>query len=383
MVQPRKNVVFSTTRQWNPGDEIILLGILNLFRSIGADFNPIIFNRHPDITPPNAWQNPFRKIKQTTGMFRDMLAPWLRLGHHDNSWKFDMDPELCDLFVFAGTPEWSGRRLTKIYDMLDRHSIPAAYVGIGCGSARTIDSLKPIFARVASHAISITARDSFTQQLFSPFGSVQLPCPSLFAVRPGEERTVTGLKRICLIHASDSGLKWQRISPGASKFITHLYKGLIEEFGQRCEVEVVCHYIDELPEAQRLFPGCAIRYDYDAARYLDLYRSYDLVIGPRVHGIGAAASAGVPGILIAHDGRADTAHGFQAHVLRASDDLIMVNEAIDEITATAVSLLERASKLRRHKADSWVRYRDFLAPKIAPYLGRVSAPCAIPSRVAA
>jgi polysaccharide pyruvyl transferase WcaK-like protein len=383
MVQSRKNIVFSTTRQWNPGDEIILLGILNLFRSIGGDFNPIIFNRHPDITPPNAWQNPLRNIKQTTGTLRDILSPWLRIGHHDNSWKFDMDPELCDLFVFAGTPEWSGRRLTGIYDMLDRHSIPAAYIGIGCGAARTIDSLKPIFSRVASHAISITARDSFTQELFSSFGCVQLPCPSLFAADAGEERHITGLKRIGLIHASERGLKWQRISPGAAKFITHLYKGLIEEFGARCEVEIVCHYIDELPEAQHLFPNCAIRYDYDAARYLNLYGSYDLVIGPRVHGIGAAASVGVPGILIAHDGRADTGLGFQAHVLKASDDLIQVNRAINEITATAASVLELASRLRRHKAESWMRYREFLAPKIAPYVGRISAPCAIPSRVAA
>jgi polysaccharide pyruvyl transferase WcaK-like protein len=383
MVQTRKNLLFSTTRQWNPGDEIILLGILNLFRSIGADFNPIIFNRHPDITPPNAWQNPLRNLKQTSGKLLDMLVPWLRIGHHDNSWKFDMDPELCDLFVFAGTPEWTGRRLTKIYEMLDRRSIPTAYIGIGCGSPRTIESLPPVCARVASRAIAMTARDSFTQQLFSSFGSVQLPCPSLFAAKPGEERTITGMKRICLIHGSEQGLKWQRISPGAARFINHLYQGLIGEFSPRCEVEIMCHYIDELPEAQRLFPECAVRYDYDAARYLDLYRSYDLVIGPRVHGIGAAASVGVPGILIAHDGRADTVQGFQAHVLKSSDDLSHVKEAIDEITATAAGLLERAAKLRRHKTDSWARYRDFLAPKIAPYVGRLSAPSAIPSRVAA
>lgn len=171
--------------------------------------------------------------------------------------------------------------------------------------------------------------------------------------------------------------------PRAAKFINHLYKGIIEEFSAHCEVEIMCHYIDELPEAQRLFPECAVRYDYDAARYLDLYRSYDLVIGPRVHGIGAAASVGVPGILIAHDGRADTVQGFQAHVLTSSNDLSRVKEAIDEITATAAGLLDRASKLRRHKADSWAHYRDFLAPKIAPYVGRLSAPSAMPSRVAA
>ena len=43
------NIVFSTTRQWNPGDEFILLGCINLLKKQLGEFNPIIFNRNPQI----------------------------------------------------------------------------------------------------------------------------------------------------------------------------------------------------------------------------------------------------------------------------------------------------------------------------------------------
>jgi len=44
-----KNVVFSTTRQWNPGDEFILMGCINLLKEYMGEFNPIIYNRHPQL----------------------------------------------------------------------------------------------------------------------------------------------------------------------------------------------------------------------------------------------------------------------------------------------------------------------------------------------
>src|SRR5579872_6910260 len=48
-VQRRLNVAFSTSRQWNPGDEAILFGVLNIFRSLRIEINPVIYNRNPDV----------------------------------------------------------------------------------------------------------------------------------------------------------------------------------------------------------------------------------------------------------------------------------------------------------------------------------------------
>ncbi|MEJ7712218.1 MAG: hypothetical protein WKF84_20740 [Pyrinomonadaceae bacterium] len=45
------NILFSTTRQWNSGDEFILFGVRQLLHDLGLQYNAIIYNRHPSITP--------------------------------------------------------------------------------------------------------------------------------------------------------------------------------------------------------------------------------------------------------------------------------------------------------------------------------------------
>ena len=47
----RLNIVFSATRQFNPGDEFILYGIMNLLHDVmeNESFNAVIYNRNPDI----------------------------------------------------------------------------------------------------------------------------------------------------------------------------------------------------------------------------------------------------------------------------------------------------------------------------------------------
>ena len=84
------NILFSTTRQWNPGDEIILHGVLNLMKATVGEFNPIIWNRHPSINPNN--------------MNLDNSFSVLR---HDLS--------AIDYVVIAGSPEWLGGRLHALY----------------------------------------------------------------------------------------------------------------------------------------------------------------------------------------------------------------------------------------------------------------------------
>lgn len=67
--QTIKNVVLSTTRQWNPGDEFILLGIINLLREVIGEFNPVIFNRSPEVRPTASYLNPMRTAKWASASF--------------------------------------------------------------------------------------------------------------------------------------------------------------------------------------------------------------------------------------------------------------------------------------------------------------------------
>ena len=148
---------------------------------------------------------------------------------------------------------------------------------------------------------------------------------------------------------------FNRISDEASAYLNALYRTILKTFGKEIEVELVCHCIDELAEARREFPDLVTHYHYDAKEYFDIYRSFDLVIGHRVHGLGLAASLAVPGILIQHDQRGDTARGFQAKVF----SLQTPGEAIlDEISALHDRLEDESRLLLEHKRKTW---RDYVS----------------------
>ena len=61
------NIVFSTTRQFNPGDEFILYGIINILHDVMKKkaFNSIIYNRNPDINQRfHSISIPFRRTRK-------------------------------------------------------------------------------------------------------------------------------------------------------------------------------------------------------------------------------------------------------------------------------------------------------------------------------
>ena len=108
------NIVLSTTRQWNPGDEFILLGTINLLQEYFEQqkdkgiknnfyFNPIIYNRNPQIR--RARKRDFIK------MIDNFLGKDFIEKFRDNSVKDRKPMNYTDLVVFAGSPEWIGRKL--------------------------------------------------------------------------------------------------------------------------------------------------------------------------------------------------------------------------------------------------------------------------------
>jgi hypothetical protein len=137
-----KNIVFSTTRQWNCGDEFILMGCINLMKKvIGENFNPIIYNRHPDLPHEFASDN---SIFARCG-----------LRFNDNSLKYYTEASFIDLVVLAGTPEWASPNCQPLYEMINRHYLPT--VAIGIGSENT--SNDPMIKETISGFKLFTVRD--------------------------------------------------------------------------------------------------------------------------------------------------------------------------------------------------------------------------------
>lgn len=343
------NVVFSTTRQWNPGDEFILMGCINLLREYLGNFNPIIYNRNPQIRRARKFDI-VKMIDNLAG--RDLIEKFL-----DNSVKQRPALDYANMVVFAGSPEWRGRRMVKLYESILEYDIPSIFLGIGTSGPFALNNknFTPLEQEVFKRSPLITTRDSDTQDGLKPLVTHQLPCPAILSSQ--YERTVKGVKRIGLMYGTDSAVASNNVSSRTYRYMVDMYRQIFKEFGSEVEIEFISHYIDELSPFRRDFPDQVLRYSYDAKDYLDIYGSYDLVIGHRVHGIGVSASMGIPGIMISHDPRAVTVKGFKAEMIEVDTPFTQLSDTIRSTTKT----IESASKaLQIHKSQTRKDYLTLL-----------------------
>jgi hypothetical protein len=344
------NIVFSTTRQWNPGDEFILMGCMNLLRKQLGDFNPIIYNRNPQIR--RARRHDFvKKIDNLLG--RDFMEKFL-----DNSVKDRLSMDYADLVVFAGSPEWRGLRMNKLYRSILEYQLPTLFLGLGTSGRFTFDESHFTADEMAVFRAAklITCRDEDTRLSLQPLPVHQIPCPALFSSR--EQRQVKEVKRIGLIYGTKSAVSCNNVSASTHDYLMKIYNHILQQYGDRYEVEFVAHYIDELTPFKQDFPGQTLRYSFDSRDYLDIFGRYDLVIGHRVHGIGMSASQGTPGIMIAHDPRASTVKGFRAAMVPVGEELTHLDQLIHE---RLENIAEFSQQLLDHKAATEAVYLERFA----------------------
>ena len=335
----KKNILFSTTRQWNPGDEFILMGCINLLKEVVGEFNPIIYNRNPEVRQEFDYLNPLKKITLRNSssryitMFESLLESFIRIGFLDNSFKDDTKADFINMVVFAGSPEWRcgkiNGRLRSLYKIIVKHGIPTIFLGIGTKYSFNYYKMWEINKKVLKDSKLMTCRDEYTynalQGKLDNDNLYYMPCPALYS--SSFEKEIKKVKKIGLIFGTDKTVENNKINSNTYKFLLNTYKQLINNY----DCEIVCHYIDEVPEACRLFKDVNIHYSYDSKDYLDIYKKFDIVIGPRVHGIGISASMGIPGILIAHDMRGNTGKGFMAKIITDDKPYEQINGEIENI----------------------------------------------------
>ncbi len=353
-----KNILFSTTRQWNPGDEFILMGILNVMKSI-CDFNPVIFNRNPEIQ-----RHPSRFCSTLLFDLPRCRIKRLKPGMYDNSFKekFLRDECFIDLAVFAGTPEWASLRLRTMYEYVDRYSVPVVYLGVGAGNPRyRLTQLDPLYRRVFERAELVVVRDRFCRDLLEPFGAILLPCPSLLSAPVEFERSIDKVSSIGLIFSSGNAVKHNKIDSLTYRFQTELYRQIIRKYCPRLNVEFICHYVDELPQVRRAFGSWQCNYSYDAGDYLNIYNKFEIVIGARVHGIGLAASMGIPGIHIYHDIRSNSCEAFLAGGVLPDD----TGRALELLDGRISAAPELNKQLLSYKKETMVAYYKLLLPVLS------------------
>ncbi len=338
------NILFSTTRMWNCGDDFILFGIRNLLENVLPSHNAIVYNRNPDLHATRVFNNklvvnsPKRRITLN-------LAEALKdvTWQYDNSWRPTLDLSSIDYCVFAGTPEWMGSMVGPLVNALLGSEIPICYLGIGTfegTSNLNFDQLARDDVRALTRAKVITVRDANAARLLSPLSPISLPCPALFAAPAASIRREKAKVALCM--QGHIPKYQQRIDERTYQYTLKLFKAL----SQRYDCSLICHYIEEVHQLHDEFRGVIpIRYSYDARDYIDIYDGFDACVTTRVHGAGLCASLGIPSLVISHSARSETVLGFLAELVDPNKET--TTDALEKFEA--LPLEEKSRALVQHK----------------------------------
>jgi hypothetical protein len=328
MNRRRPNILFSTTVQWNAGDEFIYIGIARLLGKVWGAFNPVLYNRNPAVNPRYApmfaWPRPPKILPE-------------------NAFQPE-DAGLIDYVIFAGTPEWAGgTRSAPLHRFILSEPVRCSFLGVGLASMGSLRGLATDVLKTQTDLF--IARDEFAAHAAAPFiQPVRLPCPALLC--SARERVRTGLNTIgCVVQ--NSNVQWHSIPTSVRDYLNDQYRRLREHY----QVIFIAHYIDDLRLCNELGWDCA--YSFSSRDYFEIYDACDLVVSPRVHGCGMAASLGIPSIAIPHDGRISTVSGFGATLAEVGDDLL---ELVRKANWT-----ERSAAILDLKRQTWDAYCNALA----------------------
>jgi polysaccharide pyruvyl transferase WcaK-like protein len=353
------NILFSTTRNWNIGDDFILFGILNLFKSLLNHINPVIYNRNPNLHELRTVFNRLVDLEKDGTYqkinFYTTLKPFL--PHYDNSWFEHLDIGLFDLIVFAGTPEWLGGMVQPMITAILQNDIPTLYLGIGSfeGIALlTLDKMVPQDRALLEKAYLITVRDETCKKILSPLEVEQLPCPALFAADGNQQHQRSTIQRVAFSIQGADSKNGQRITKEVFDYAIRLLKLINKHY----DCALICHYINEIQELKPFSENVPIYYSYDPRDYISIYNNFDLSITTRIHGAGLCASLGIPSFVITHSARSETVAGFLAETINPQlDDPQQILKKIQDYQIQVAS-----AKLLQHKQETFQHYQQLLKP---------------------
>lgn len=325
----KPSILFSTTRQWNCGDEFILFGVRRLLDGLGLDYNPVIYNRHPGVTP-----------RKYTRKHRWSRAEWL--PHVDNSFILD-EPGMVDYVIFAGTPEWfGGARVDPLLRYVRENKVRCAFLGVGVHKERPFS--EDLVAILNEQCDLITARDPLCYEMVRSYpNSHREVCPALFSAPESSLRTAVNKVGIVI---QDSATKHHSIPDDVAREMDRQFARLEEAF----EVGYVAHYIDDYKLARR--QGKNVLYSGYSEDFAKIFGSFDVVISTRVHGCGMSSSLGVPNAIIPHDGRYATAEGFKSHIAQPGEDLVAWIRGLD--------VEAKSSELIAHRDERFAAFQSLL-----------------------
>ena len=266
------NILISTTRMWNPGDEVIYLGVKHLLNQRFGRFTSVLWNRHPGIKPMR--------------------------GNYDNSFdgsRHSITP--FDYYVSAGGPEWLGPRVSEVYSCLLKAETSCIHLGIGTGKA-DVKLDKDAYSVFSKSSSLVTCRDQTTFNSLEGIVAADklhlLPCPSLFSFIDRFKARETNVVKKVGLNYQGAKMLFNNVGDEAYRRCMQAYEKVSKEF----EFTVICNYVDDYNEAVQIFDPSLVRFSADISDFYEFFDEVDVVLGTRIHGCMGAISSGTPGYIL-------------------------------------------------------------------------------------
>lgn len=327
------NILLSTTRQWNPGDEFIYRGVRRLIEAhVPKKANWFLWDRNPDLFV-DQWSN---------------MRP--RAGRLGNSISEPI-PAIFDLIILAGSPEWTGPSVAPLYDYAEEHprtSFLALGVGSGWDTPPLLSALeRRVLERENSLVLTRSRQLADTLQAISErIGAAPLPCPSLFCADALSTWNHAG-GVVAILQETGTGM--------------HARSAPLLDDVQRCidasaePIDVLAFYALEAMPLKTRYPNRLVRYEGDAYRIPAIYNDYSAVVTTRLHGALSAVSHGVPSIVLTdQDFRVES-------TLELFSTLVPCLDAEEAFCAAhAIDQEERllfGERVQAFKQETWEQYK--------------------------
>ena len=264
------NICVSSTINWNPGDEFIRYGVINLLKKLlGKEHNYFIWNRNPDFFE-KAWQKDSMKEEFWSNSVHPADLAWM------------------DAFVFAGTPEWFGNPTYPIYAEALKNKKPLILLGAGAG--RPLDlmsSLEKQVLRSPKTFLCVRSIGLAEELKKIDISAHTLPCPAILCqTNDYNNKEQTG--RIGFLLQTSSVLNQQSDLRFAQDFF---------RLPPQRNYILLASYIDEAREnCKKQVP---FRFSFEPKDYFDFYKECDWIVTTRLHGVLSSLACGVPAVLLA------------------------------------------------------------------------------------
>jgi len=338
-----KNIVISGTNFWNPGDDFVRDGVIQILKKLleGYTLNFLFYNFNPAFFPQSKFS-----------------------GIHNMAAEGDLDKyaPFIDAVVIAGLS--AGKEIKDLFTWVIKNNLQDKVYLIGAGYENEYvnqhicqEPEETIFKK----AKIIVGRTKKIPEFISNAGLpyYHLNCPSILSVQ--DVKTLPKNKKIEKIGFSIQMPNGMWIENQSTSDPMHkLASEILYKLHSKYQVEVVAHHKSEYFHFLNLLKGYGIPVVFSSfyQDLFDIYSRYDLVVSTRLHSCLFANGFGIPSFIINDtDRHTHTADGFP-HAI-CVNNMTKFDEEFEKIQSCDLSKV--ASEIRVFKIQLMQKYVDALA----------------------